>query len=123
MDYTTEFDQEFDLIFVDGIPEKRLEFARNTWRYLKTNGVMIFHDTRVQQEFERVISVTTDYHNEIKSIDVNALASDNISSNMTVIHKKENEPYVNWNYSEDKPLWAYGGFDSPDELLWEYDSY
>lgn len=120
VEYTTLFEQQFDLIFVDGVSNLRPDFASNTWKYLKPGGVMIFHDTRVQHEFQNIISVTIEYHNEVEQIDVNAKASNNVASNMTVIHKKECEPYINWNKSEDKPMWAYGGFDQPDQELWEY---
>jgi predicted O-methyltransferase YrrM len=115
--------KQYDLIFVDGIPSLRRDFALRTWKNLKPNGVMIFHDTRRKQDFANAMHLTSNYFNEISIIEVNARASNNKSSNMTVIHKKELEPYVNWNYAENKPMWAYGGQPNTDDFpLWSQES-
>jgi|APCry1669188970_1035186.scaffolds.fasta_scaffold107434_1 predicted O-methyltransferase YrrM len=111
---------DFDLIFVDGQDSLRKEFAITTWKLLKPNGIMIFHDTRRAQDFVQATEVAQFFHNEISNIEVNAKASDNVSSNMTILHKKEFEPYINWNYSEGKPSWAYGRPDDNEYKLWEY---
>lgn len=116
LNYTTQFDKQFDLIFVDGVDSLRREFAIETWKYLNVGGVMLFHDTRRFQDFQNAAWVAQLYFNEIATIDVNAKASNDQSSNITVIHKKNYEPYVNWNYTEDKPIWAYGTLDSEQEL-------
>ena len=120
MGYTTEFDREFDLIFVDGLWAHRFEFATNVWKYLKPTGVMIFHDTRRDFDFANAVDVAKVFFNEISQIDVNAPATDSASSNMTVLHKKLPEPYVNWNDTEGKPSWAYGIPDGVDRPLWAY---
>ncbi len=120
VNYKVNFDKQFDLIFVDGVSKLRTEFAINTWKNLNVGGVMIFHDTRVESEFERLIQLSKNFYLEIEKIEVNAKASDGKSSNMTIIHKKENEPYVNWNKTEGKPSWSYGGFGMPEQDLWEY---
>jgi len=120
-EYSTQFQDQYNLIFVDGIDGLRRQFAIETWKNLSTNGVMIFHDTRRFQDFQNAAWVAQLYFNEIKQIDVNAVASDGISSNMTVIHKKAHEPYVNWNHTENKPQWAYGILDDDTDIkLWEH---
>lgn len=115
--YTTEFVQTFDMILVDGVDHLRRQFAIDTWRYLKAEGVMLFHDTRRFQDFQNAAWIAQLYHNEISRMDINAAASNNKSSNITVIHKKNHEPYVNWNHTENKPQWAYGTLDG-EQALW-----
>jgi hypothetical protein len=110
---------QYDLIFVDGIDSLRNDFAVKTWKHLKSSGVMIFHDTRRKQDFTNAMYLASIYFNEIELIEVNAKASNGISSNMTIIHKKEYEPYENWNFTENKPLWAYGGLANTESFpLW-----
>jgi precorrin-6B methylase 2 len=117
--------EQFDLIFVDGIDSLRRDFALGTWKMLAVGGSMIFHDTRRFQDFQNVAWVAQTYFNEILTINVNSRARNNKSSNMTTILKKEHEPYVNWNYSEGKPLEAYGDLSGNDEFfpvgLWNED--
>lgn len=120
IEYTTQFQNQFDLILVDGIDYLRREFAIETWKYLNVGGVMLFHDTRRFEDFQNSAWVAQLYFNEISNIDVNVRASDGVSSNITVLHKKQHEPYVNWNYIENKPLWAYGKPDGVDHPLWSY---
>ena len=107
-------DQKFDLIFVDGVDNLRREFAIATWKNLSDDGVMIFHDTRRFNDFQNAAWVAQLHFNEIKKIEVNYLGS-----NMTVIFKKPYAGYVDWNYTEDKPLWAYGKPGAEDMPLWE----
>lgn len=109
---------QFDMIFVDGAPDKRLQFAQDHWHLLKDGGVMLFHDTRRFEYFKDAAYVAQLYFNQIAHIEVNAKASNGHSSNITVIYKKAEEPYVNWNYTEGKPLWAYGTKDK-DLPLWQ----
>lgn len=119
--YTTSFTEQYDLILVDGIDHLRREFAIDTWKYLKPGGVMLFHDTRRFQDFQNAAWVAQLYFNEISSIDVNARASNGQSSNITVLHKKTLEPYVNWNHTENKPAWAYGSTMDANLPLWSQD--
>lgn len=113
-------DQTFDLIFVDGVDNLRRQFAIDTWKYLNIGGVMIFHDTRRFQDFQNAAWVAQLYHNEIEDIKINAKATDLNSSNITIIRKKKLEEYVNWNHSENKPMWAYGDPKYDGEILsWE----
>lgn len=99
---------KFDLIFVDGVDQFRRQFGVDTWPLLNTGGVMIFHDTRRDRDFQNAAFVAQTYFQEVEQMDVNAKASDGQSSNLTVLTKKIAEPYVNWNESEGKPAWAYG---------------
>lgn len=103
----------FDLIFVDGIDYLRPDFAARTWNFLVPGGVMIFHDTRREGDFVNLCNLATKHFNEIKRIEVNEAGSNDVASNISVIHKKVKEDYVNWNWVENKPLWAYGGEPMP----------
>jgi len=120
--YTTKFDHTYNMVFVDGVDHLRRDFAIAAWSNLHTNGVMIFHDTRRSRDFQHVAWIAQLHHNEISRIDVNVPASNGQSSNITVIHKKSQEPYVNWNQTEGKPAWAYGLPDEELHPLWsQYD--
>jgi hypothetical protein len=107
----------FDLIFVDGVWWQRQPFADFSWSLLNAGGVMIFHDTRRNYDFESAADIAKKYFQEIKLIEVNAESSNGKSSNMTVLHKKICEPYVNWQETENKPKWAYGDPGYDGELL------
>lgn len=119
LDYISDFVGQFDLIFVDGVDHLRSDFAEKTWKNLKVGGAMIFHDTRREHDFKNALKLIGDHFNEIDVVEVNAKASDGKSSNLTVIRKKNYEGYVDWNQSENKPLWAYGVTDdSVNQQLW-----
>lgn len=106
---------KFDLIFVDGVIELRKQFAEETWSLLEDGGVMVFHDTRRDYDFFMVADLAKLYFNTISKIDINVN-----NSNMTVIRKKPYQPYVNWNFEEGKPLWAYGVVpDTDDKPLYD----
>lgn len=111
---------KFDMIFVDGVPNLRSEFAVKTWNLLEIGGHMLIHDTRVQHNQEYGINVLHQYFNEVESIFVNQKNQNGKTSNMTVIKKKIDEPYVNWNNEENKPMWAYGAQMDPALDLWEH---
>lgn len=104
-DYNEGF---FDTIFIDGFWHYRKMFANASWNLLKPGGVVIFHDTKRHFDFEIAIDFAKEKYTEIKLIKTNAEASNGKSSNMTVLHKKVAEPYVNWHETEGKPEWAYG---------------
>lgn len=111
-----DFSGSYDVIFVDGIPEKRLEFAKRAWGCLAHGGVMLFHDTRRFEYFREAAWIIQLYFSEIESIQVN-----DQDSNITVI-KKRDRPllYENWNETEGKPAWAYGIGERPEgEGLWK----
>lgn len=112
MSYTefenTSFTENFNMIFVDGIDALRLDFALRSWKFLETGGVMIFHDTRRENDVRNVTQLINIFALEISSVDINVTASNGVSSNMTVVHKKSHEPYVCWPLVENKPEWSYG---------------
>lgn len=101
--------QEYDLIFVDGVWDFRLDFAKSTWPLLATDGVMIFHDTRRWFDAHNVFDVAKVFWDEIDQINLNY-----VDSNCAVVKKCKKVEYVNWNYSEGKPLWAYGIGEIPE---------
>lgn len=114
VNYGQHPNNQYDLIFVDGVDHLRKQFAIDTWSQLTVNGVMVFHDTRRFQDFANAAWIAQLYFNEISRVDVNVN-----NSNLTVIYKKEHQPYVNWNYTEGKPFWAYGGVpNTEDKELW-----
>lgn len=106
----------FDVIFVDGVPDKRLDFAKHAWSCLKSGGCMIFHDTRRFEYFREAAWIIQLHFDEISRVDINK-----DESNMTVIGKRIKPlPYENWNETEGKPRWAYGAAERPEgEGLWE----
>lgn len=108
----------YDLVFVDGAPDLRLDFAKDAWEQLEVGGVMIFHDTRRFEYFRMAAWIAQLHFNAIDRIEVN-----HQNSNMTLIHKIEPRQYVNWNETEGKPAWAYGKADRPDGAgLWQIES-
>lgn len=108
---------KFNLIFVDGVSELRRDFAMRTFSQLdKRGGMMLFHDTRRLEVIEDVMFSIQMFHNEIVRVDFNAC-----NSNITIMHKKPEQPYLNWNFTENKPLWAYGSVpDTEDKELWTF---
>jgi hypothetical protein len=101
--YNEKFYQKFDLIFVDGIDEKRLDFALNTWESLDNGGLMLFHDTRRHRDLHNALSVADTFREEVERVMVNFL-----DSNITVLHKRKSKlVYENWNTTEGLPLSAY----------------
>lgn len=108
------FDQhpiiKYDLIFVDGVIDLRKQFAEQTWKLLTPNGVMLFHDTRREYDFFMLADFVKLHFNSVRTIDINAE-----DSNISVIYKKPHQPYVNWNFAESKPLWAYGVVPNTDD--------
>lgn len=104
----------FDLIFVDGAPDRRLDFAMHTWPMLDVGGVMVFHDTRRFEYFREAAWVMQSFFSEVRAVEINPRGT-----NLTIIEKGEPVAYDNWNYSEGKPLWAYGAEPMPEgEKLW-----
>jgi len=108
----------FDLIFVDGVPDKRLEFAMKAWPLLNSGGKMVFHDTRRFEYFREAAWVIQSFFNEVSHVDINV-----DGSNLTIIEKGPLLTYENWNETEDKPAWAYGIGDIPKGRgLWKIGS-
>ncbi len=103
-DYNSDWSNIYDIIFVDGIDEHRCDFAITSWKFLKPNGVMLFHDTRLYHNFQHVVWVAQLNYQEVSGIAVNIN-----NSNITSLTKREKPLfYENWNEIENKPKWAYG---------------
>ena len=97
--YTENFWQKFDLIFVDGVDDKRLDFALGTWGALRGGGVMLFHDTRRPADWENALVVANRNGAEVQSVELNL---DN--SNITVLRKRDKPLlYDNWHDVEGFP--------------------
>lgn len=110
-----QFQGLYNLIFVDGAPEKRLDFAMRAWPILDTGGCMVFHDTRRFEYFREAAWVMQSFFGEVAHVSVNAN-----DSNLTIIEKGSARVYENWNLTEGKPAWAYGNGDIPEgEGLWK----
>lgn len=100
---------EYDVIFVDGVPDKRLQFALAAWPLLAKGGTMLFHDTRRFEYFREVAWLMQMHFSEIGTVLINE-----DDSNLTLLCKREAPLYYeNWNDVEGKPAWAYGKGDRP----------
>lgn len=94
---------EYDLIFVDGADDLRLEFAMMTWPYLRVGGTMAFHDTRRTEphglakfsDVQNVCQTIAKYSTEIYRVDFNAH-----DSNTTLVVKRTPLLYENWQIAE-----------------------
>lgn len=122
LDEVLAFNKEpFQLIFVDGVDDLRIDFANRTWDHLAVGGVMVFHDTRRPQDMVNALNTTMKFYTEVETVFLNANDSLGNASNMTVLLKKANEPYVNWNFNEGRPEEAYHAHMTPiDHPLWDY---
>ena len=109
--------EHFDLIFNDGEPDLRLEFALRCFSHLRIGGFLLFHDTRGLHHVKNITRVIESFHESIGRVTLNEPV-EGITSNITVIEKKVKEPYVNWNEVEGRPLWAFGHGVAPDDF-WE----
>lgn len=97
--YGTEPAGEFDLIFVDGADDKRLEFASVMWPKLEANGgCMLFHDTRRGNDLAAALQMALSFLGEVRRISINEG-----ESNITVVEKRPRLDYVNWNIVEGRP--------------------
>ena len=105
----------FDVVFDDGIEPLRWEFALRSFPLLTIGGVLLFHDTRRPADVQNVLTLIARFSDEIQCVHLNEQI-DGGSSNITVVKKKNKEPYVNWNIEENKPPWAYGQGDVPEDF-------
>lgn len=104
---------KYDLIFVDGYKKLREEFAVNNWRYLSYGGLMVFHDTRKDFHIDYVGNIIKRFFRQIEEVRVNPS-----NSNLTIIKKRRELKYENWNQTESRPSWQYGrGKFDMDEFL------
>jgi hypothetical protein len=109
----------YKVIFVDGIWEKRAEFAMKAWPMLAEDGVMIFHDTRRSFDVENVCLILKNHWSEITNISVNYTpVTEKKPSNCTVIRKGPKLAYENWNEVEGKEPWMWGQGKPSQVSLW-----
>jgi hypothetical protein len=87
--------EKYDVILDDGIDTLREEFALRAWPSLAIGGKLIFHDTRRPRDIANVLKFCFAHYLEIESMALNVN-----SSNLTVLTKKVPEPYENWNFAE-----------------------
>lgn len=113
--YNDDIKGRYDFIFVDGHKSLRKEFALRTWRYLRYGGAMAFHDTRKDYHIDYVGDIIKEYFRQIESIGVNFL-----ESNITIIRKRKELKYENWNQTESRPSWQYGRGQFNEEEFNEY---
>lgn len=114
--YDEPIQGEFDLIFNDGISDKRFEFAINNWDKLKVGGIMAFHDTRSTWGIAYVSDLVKKYFLEIGEIKMNVS-----NSNITTFKKIAPLKYENWNQTENRQAWrrAKGDFNVQEFLIWK----
>jgi hypothetical protein len=105
----------FDVIFNDGVASFRRDFALRSFPFLTIGGVLLFHDTRRAQDVQNVLALVEVFFEEIACVRFNEHI-DGMSSNITVVQKKIREPYVDWNVIEDRPPWAFGQGDVPEDF-------
>lgn len=102
----------FEFIFVDGADSLRREFAIKMWPRLVHYGCMAFHDTRRGHDFRNLIEVMAAFHDEIWRVDINK-----DDSNISVIYKKNPQPYNNWQITEKREPWQLGYGDPPQSFI------
>jgi precorrin-6B methylase 2 len=107
--------EHYDLIFNDGAPDLRLEFAQRCFSHLRIGGFLLFHDTRGLHHIKNVTSVIETFHDSIGRVTFNE-SVDGVASNITVVEKKVKEPYINWNEAERRPPWAFGHGTVPEDF-------
>ncbi len=108
-------DRRYDLIFNDGKDALRKEFGLRSFPLLSIGGSLLFHDTRRAGDIQNVMAVVEKYFEEIESVSLNERVG-RLSSNITVIRKKDMEPYTNWNATEGKQSWEVGYGPVPEEF-------
>ena len=99
---------KYDFIFNDGIDSLRKDFALKAWPILDVGGVMAFHDTRRWQDVKIVCNVLEQIYESVDNVIFNFR-----HSNITLVYKKEHEPYENWQIAENKEQWELG-YGEPD---------
>ena len=119
----------FDLIFIDGRGVQRLEIALSTWEMLTPNGVMLFHDTRKQQDVLMVQDFIVQKITDIECVQYNIPASNGKDSCITVITKRQlpfqmhRYQYIDQQSEEEyRELWTFGRMEdySLELGLYEY---
>lgn len=97
-------DDKYDFVFNDGVDNMRSTFGLFIFPYIQVGGVLAYHDTRRGGDMMNVVELIKKYYNEIDLIEMNKN-----SSNITLIRKKQHEPYQEWNIAEEKISLRKGG--------------
>lgn len=101
----------FDFVFDDGVDHLRREFAIRIWPYISIEGALAMHDTRRAPDFRNVLEILATFQDQIDTVYFNYLGS-----NITIIKKKEAQPYDNWQITEKKEPWQLGYGPIPEEF-------
>lgn len=97
-------DEKYDFVFNDGVDNMRSTFGLFIFPYIQVGGVLAYHDTRRNGDMMNVVELIKKYYNEIDLVEMNKN-----SSNITLIRKKQYQPYEEWNIAEEKISLAKGG--------------
>lgn len=100
----------FDLIFVDGASDRRLDFATAAWPRLTVGGVMLFHDTRnlaSPRHLDNAFATVRRFLYEVDELRLNEKWRGR-PSNLTAIVKKHSAPWIDWTRQGDRPAWRFG---------------
>jgi predicted O-methyltransferase YrrM len=111
--FQSNIEQEtYDLIFVDGERTLREAFASKTWKLLKSDGQMVFHDTKRTPYINHCLFTITKRYLEVDAVYFNVKASNGVNSNMSVIKKiRKVEPVNDLQSLEQKrEKWTFGDF-------------
>jgi predicted O-methyltransferase YrrM len=103
-DFQPSTDDKYDFVFNDGVDHFRSVFGIFIFPYIKVGGVLAYHDTRRGGDMMNVIELVRKYYNEIDVIEMNKN-----NSNITLVRKKEHQPYEEWNIAEGKINLRKGG--------------
>lgn len=98
----------YDFVFNDGVDSLRKDFALKIWGNIRIGGILAFHDTRRWQDAKTVCNVLEQIYESVDNVIFNYN-----HSNITLVYKKEKEPYDNWQITENKEQWQIG-YGEPD---------
>ncbi len=101
-----------DLMFNDGLRDKRVEFATLAWQALSPGGHLLWHDCRRPQDQFEIVQFVADHADEVETLH---LAYEH--SNLAVIKKRRLLPLEDWH--KNVPLWLLGAADQPNPLPWQ----
>lgn len=106
------FTKFFDFVFDDCADEYRKDFALKIWPQVNIGGILAFHDTRRWQDARNVCHVLEQIYESVDRVIWNYN-----HSNITLVYKKEHEPYENWQETENRMPWQIGWGDPDVEYV------
>ncbi len=101
----------FDLIFIDGLRDLRLPFARAAWGNLADGGTLYWHDCRREKDLREIGMFVQEHVAAVQSLQVAVE-----ESNLAAITKRTYLPLQDWH--QGKELWELGAAPPPAELPW-----